>query len=147
MGRIFKTLIYHSFWSLYKVLGCKKSTTIFLTWILYPSYICIKNRKRLSKNFRFIKLALFFLFLAFTFLCSKLKGKLHYYRNSITFSFSYLCSVTQSCPWSLPGSSVHGISQARVLEWVAIYFFRGSSSFRAQTHISCVSCISWQIFF
>ena len=37
--------------------------------------------------------------------------------------------VTQSCPthsdpmdWSLPGSSVHGISQARVLEWVAISF-------------------------
>ena len=28
---------------------------------------------------------------------------------------------------SLPGSSIHGISQARVLEWVAISFFRGSS--------------------
>ena len=119
MGRIFKTLIYNCFWSLYKVWGFKKSTTIFLTWILYPSYICIKNRKRLSKNFRFIKLALFFLFLAFTFLCSKLKGKLHYYRNSITFSFSYLCSVTQSCPtlcdpmeptrllcpWNFPGKN------------------------------------------
>ena len=29
---------------------------------------------------------------------------------------------------SLPGSSVHGISQARILEWVAISFSRGSSS-------------------
>ena len=28
---------------------------------------------------------------------------------------------------SLPGSSVHGISQTRILEWVAIPFFRGSS--------------------
>ena len=28
---------------------------------------------------------------------------------------------------SLPGSSVHEISQARILEWVAISFFRGSS--------------------
>ena len=28
---------------------------------------------------------------------------------------------------SLPGSSVHGIFQARILEWVAISFFRGSS--------------------
>ena len=42
--------------------------------------------------------------------------------------------VTQSCPTlcdpidcSLPDSSVHGILQARVLEWVAIAFFRGSS--------------------
>ena len=31
----------------------------------------------------------------------------------------------QDC--SLPGSSVHGIFQARILEWVAISFFRGSS--------------------
>ena len=38
--------------------------------------------------------------------------------------------VTQSCPtlgdpmdWSLPGSSIHRIFQARVLEWVAIAFY------------------------
>ena len=44
------------------------------------------------------------------------------------------CLVTQLCPtlWdptdcSLPGSSVHGILQARVLEWVAIPFSKGSS--------------------
>ena len=42
--------------------------------------------------------------------------------------------VTQLCPTlrdpmhcSLPGSSVHGILQARILEWVAIPFSRGSS--------------------
>ena len=42
--------------------------------------------------------------------------------------------VTQSCPtlcdpmdYSLPGSSVHGIFQARILGWVAISFSRGSS--------------------
>ena len=40
-----------------------------------------------------------------------------------------LCEVAQSCPtlsdpmdWSLPGSSIHGIFQARVLEWGAIAF-------------------------
>ena len=44
------------------------------------------------------------------------------------------CSVAQSCltlydlmDCILPGSSVHGIFQARILEWVAISFFRGSS--------------------
>ena len=39
---------------------------------------------------------------------------------------------------SPPGTSVHGISQARILEWVAISFSRGSSQSRDQT---CVSCI------
>ena len=38
---------------------------------------------------------------------------------------------------SLPGSSVHGISQARILEWVATSFFRESSQTRNQTHVSC----------
>ena len=42
--------------------------------------------------------------------------------------------VTQLCPtlcdpmdYNLPGFSVHGIFQARILEWVAVYFSRGSS--------------------
>ena len=39
---------------------------------------------------------------------------------------------------SLPGSSVHEIFQARILEWIAISFSRRSSKPRDQTHISCV---------
>ena len=39
---------------------------------------------------------------------------------------------------SLPGSSVHGIFQARVLEWVAISFFRRSSWPRDRTQVSCI---------
>ena len=39
-----------------------------------------------------------------------------------------------------PGSSVHGISQARMLEWVAISFSRGCSWPRDQTPISCIAC-------
>ena len=53
--------------------------------------------------------------------------------------------VTQSCPTlcdpidcSLPGSSVHGIFQARVLEWIAISFSRGSSQPRDWTQVSCI---------
>ena len=42
---------------------------------------------------------------------------------------------------SMPGSSVHGILQARILEWVAISFSRGSSWPRDQTSISFVSWI------
>jgi len=51
--------------------------------------------------------------------------------------------VTQPCPTlcdpldcSLPGSSVHGIFQAIVLEWIAISFSRGSSQPKAQTRVS-----------
>ena len=51
---------------------------------------------------------------------------------------------------SPPNSFVHGICPARTLEWVTIYYSRGSSWPRDQTSISCVSCIactSRQIFF
>ena len=46
---------------------------------------------------------------------------------------------------SPPGSSVHGISQARILEWVAISYSRESSQPQNQTHDSCVSCIGRRI--
>ena len=48
-------------------------------------------------------------------------------------SFAYMLDCR------LPGSSVHGISQARILEWVAISFSRGSSRLRDRTHISCIA--------
>ena len=41
--------------------------------------------------------------------------------------------------YNLPGSSVHGILQARILEWVAIPFSRGSSQPRDPTHISFIA--------
>ena len=54
----------------------------------------------------------------------------------------------QSCPalcnlmdCSLPGTSVHGIFQARVLEWVAISIFRGSSQPRDWSHLCYASCL------
>ena len=44
------------------------------------------------------------------------------------------------------GSSVHGILQVRILEWVAISSSRGSSGPRDQTHICCGSCIAGRFF-
>ena len=41
--------------------------------------------------------------------------------------------------YSLPGSSVHGIFQARILEWVVISFSRGSSQLRDQALVSCIA--------
>ena len=54
--------------------------------------------------------------------------------------------VTQSCPTlcnpmdcSPPGFSVHGILQARILEWVAISFFRESFQSSDQIRVSCIA--------
>ena len=44
--------------------------------------------------------------------------------------------------YSLPGSFVHGIIKAGILEWVAILFSRGSSQPREQTHESCFTIVS-----
>ena len=38
-----------------------------------------------------------------------------------------------------PSPSIHGISQARIQEWVAISFSRGSSRLRDQTQVSCIA--------
>ena len=57
-----------------------------------------------------------------------------------------VCLAAQSCPilcdpmdCSWPGSSVHGMLQARILGWVAIPFSRGSSWPRTQTQVSCIA--------
>ena len=54
--------------------------------------------------------------------------------------------VSQSCQTlcnpmdcSSPGSSVHGILQARILEWVAISVSRGSSPPRDRTQVFCIT--------
>ena len=49
-----------------------------------------------------------------------------------------LCNPMDCSP---PGSSIHSISQARLLKWVAISFSRGSFRPRDWTHGSCISCI------
>ena len=48
---------------------------------------------------------------------------------------------------SPPGSSVHGMIPARILQWVAIASIRGSSQPRDQTHVSSNSCVSRQILY
>ena len=53
-----------------------------------------------------------------------------------SLSHVQLCDTMDCGP---PGSSVHGILQARTLEWVAIPFSRGSSQPRDQTHFSCIA--------
>ena len=56
---------------------------------------------------------------------------------------STLCNPMDCSP---PGSSVHGILQARRLEWAAMPSSRGSSWPNGQTHGSCSSCIAGRFF-
>ena len=68
-----------------------------------------------------------------------------------TFCYSHfnMCvpaNLLQACltlchpmDYSLPGSSVHGILQARILEWIAILFSRGFSQPRDPTQVSCIA--------
>ena len=60
--------------------------------------------------------------------------------------YESVSQVAQSCPTlcdpvdcSPPGSSVHGILQARILEWVAISFSRESSQPRDRTQVSRIA--------
>ena len=59
-------------------------------------------------------------------------------------SCSTFCDPTDC---SRPGSSVHGILQSRILEWVAMPSSRGSSQPRGQTCISSISCVGRQVLY
>ena len=55
-----------------------------------------------------------------------------------------LCDPRDCSP---PGSSVHGIFQARILEWIAVPCFRGSSQPRDRTYVSYISYIGrWVLY-
>ena len=78
------------------------------------------------------------------------------WKERLTCSCATICCcwVDQSCltffatPQTRPpGFSVHGIFQARILEWVAISFSRGPSQPRDGTRVSCISCIGRQILY
>ena len=64
----------------------------------------------------------------------------------LTTMSEWVSEVAQSCPTlcdpmdcSLPGSSLHGILQARILEWAAISFSRGSSWLGDRTWVPCIA--------
>ena len=68
----------------------------------------------------------------------------HYKSTTLLYlvaqSFLTLCDPMDCSP---PFSSIHGIFQSRILEWVAVSYSRGSSWPRDPAHLSCVSCIGW----
>ena len=70
------------------------------------------------------------------------RGKAAEFILNITGTSCMQSCLTRCNPMdcSLPCSSVHGVSQLRILEWAAIFFSRGGSSqHRDQTHVFCIS--------
>ena len=72
---------------------------------------------------------------------------------SLLFGVHVCAKSLQSCltffdpmDCSPPGASVHGVLQARILEWVAMPSSRGSSQLRDRTWVSC-SCIGRRILY
>ena len=67
-------------------------------------------------------------------------------KSSFLICVCATCSIVSDSLWphdcSPPGSSVHGIFQAKILELVAFSFSRGTFPPRDGTHISCVFCIA-----
>ena len=57
-----------------------------------------------------------------------------------TCAHSVVFTLCNPMDCSRPGSFVHGILQARILEWAAISYSRGSSQPRDRTCVFCVSC-------
>ena len=83
------------------------------------------------------------LFVKFGFLYFHLFGV----REKVKVLFAQPClTLCDPMEWGPPGSSVHRISQATILEWVVISFSRGSLWPRSQTWVSWVSCITGGFF-
>ena len=68
--------------------------------------------------------------------CSKYQSNNRIYKVLVAQSYPTLCSPKACSP---PGSSVHGILQARILEWVAMFSFKGSFGSRDRAWVSCVA--------
>ena len=62
-----------------------------------------------------------------------------WYERNETVSHSVMSNSLWPHGCSLPGSSIHGISQARILDWVTISSSTGSSRLRNRTQVSCIA--------
>ena len=126
---------------------CNKEETSFKVWIFEtnkPSNIPLLGRafcKPYNTNNYAITITEIYLF--FQEDSKYCKELVSFYRYEclcvcvcVAYSHLTLCNTTDYSP---PGSSVHGVSQTRILQWVAILYTRGSSQPRDQKSLSLMS--------
>ena len=104
------------------------------------------NMRLISTHFYIIKALLYYLNIygwrksSFGFFCKMLwKTPKNFLSNSIFKNTADISSEYENQSCSLPGSSVHGILQAKILEWIAILFSRASSQPKDWTQVSCIA--------
>ena len=112
-------------------------TCSLLLQLLGLAYLCMCDKVILFLNFPPL------LVLQLLMLCNYCIPK-QVSEAQLPYSGPILCDPVDC---SLPGSSVHGIFQTGILEWVSISFSRGSSPPRGWTSVSCVSCIGRRILY
>ena len=140
-------------------------TSAFLTYLLslfYLPFFHLAPRDRLSNSLVAPKTFFFFSFSVSSLGKTQMKTDINYTSLCayvlIQIINMHVCSVNSvisvESVWlfdpmdcSPPGSSVHGILQARILEWVAMPSSRGSSWPRDRTCISYISCIGRQVLY
>ena len=121
-----------------KIYACNIELNIpFPGIILMNNLQVVCNSERIGKNLKI----------------SSIENSSKYYSTLILWNIICACLASQSClifcdtlDCSMPGSSVLGIFQARILKWVIIFSFRGSSWSQDQTHVSWASCIAGRFF-
>ena len=77
----------------------------------------------------------------FNFMCHQsntLNDKIHCVHKVVVQSLSHVWLFCDPVDYSPPGSLVHGVFRAKLLEWVSISFSRGSCQTRDQTQVSCI---------
>ena len=126
-------------------MNCQKILKFIFLKELSPEYISKFTFYFFSWFFLLLE---FFFFFLVRFVANPLSLLLNLFIfGGVDFLFNNVCVlIAQSCPilcnpmdCSPPDSSVHEISQARVLKWIAFPFSRGSSPLRDETRISHIA--------
>ena len=113
------------------VQGVTKSWTLLSNWNTVTKKARIGDNGRCQENAKFIKVLLTIRNYLYNYYLSKWGCVLF-----VSQSCPTLCNTTDCSP---PGSTAHGILQARILDWLAIPFSRGSSWPRDQTLVSSIA--------
>ena len=135
-----------------------QETYMFFYWNVSRSYMVTSLRKYLKVSVQPSRLSLLSRIWGSTRICHEVKAAwsivpgvvalgnllVHVCAQSLSRVWLWLC-IPMDC--SLPGFAVHGIFQARILEWFASSYSRGSCWLRDWTYVPCVSCIGGQILY